>query len=62
MDLGMQKIVFTKRSGTYRPQSITTGQTSGDWTEVISGIEAQDSIAYDAQFLMDSEGFIKVKN
>ncbi len=62
MDLGMQKIVFTKRNGTYRPQSITSGQTSGDWMEVISGIVEQDSIAYDAQFLMDSESFIKVKN
>ncbi|MEO7991611.1 MAG: efflux RND transporter periplasmic adaptor subunit [Chryseolinea sp.] len=62
MDLGTQKIVFTKRNGTYRPQSIISGQTSGDWIEVVSGITEQDSIAYDAQFLMDSEGFIKVKN
>lgn len=62
MDLGTQKIVFTKRNGTYRPQSIISGQTSGNWIEVISGITEQDSIAYDAQFLIDSEGFIKVKN
>jgi membrane fusion protein, copper/silver efflux system len=61
-DLGIQKIVFVKRSGTFRPKSITTGQTSDNWIEIISGVEAQDSIAYDAQFLMDSDGFIKVKN
>ncbi len=62
LDLGIQNIVFAKRNGTFRPKSITIGQTSGDWIEVITGVEAQDSIAYDAQFLMDSEGFIKVKN
>lgn len=61
-DLGIQKIVFVKRSGTFRPKSIVTGQTSHHWIEIISGVEAQDSIAYDAQFLMDSDGFIKVKN
>jgi membrane fusion protein, copper/silver efflux system len=62
IDLGTQKIVFTKRNGTFRPKSIISGQTSGDWIEIISGIGAHDSIAYDAQFLMDSEGFVKVRN
>jgi Cu(I)/Ag(I) efflux system membrane fusion protein len=61
-DLGIQKIVFVKRSGTFRPKSISTGHTSDNWIEITSGVEAQDSIAYDAQFVMDSDGFIKVKN
>ncbi|HPH46034.1 MAG TPA: efflux RND transporter periplasmic adaptor subunit [Chryseolinea sp.] len=62
LDLGIQKIVFTKRNGSFRPKSIDVGQAAGNWIEVMTGIEVQDSIAYDAQFLMDSEGFIKVKN
>ncbi len=62
IDLGTEKIAFTKRNGTFRPKSIISGKTFDDWIEVISGITMQDSIAYDAQFLMDSEGFIKVKN
>ncbi len=62
MDLGTEKIVFIKRNGTFRPKSIITGKISTDSIEILSGLEMQDSIAYDAQFLMDSDSFIKVKN
>ncbi len=62
LDLGTQKIVFIKRNGAFRPKSFSAGQTSGDWIEIVSGIDVQDSIAYDAQFLVDSESFIKARN
>ncbi len=62
LDLGTKEIVFTKRRGVFRPKEITTSRQSDDWIEVISGLEVSDSLAYHAQFMIDSESFIKVKN
>ena len=60
LDLGTQKIVFVKRRGVFRPRSVDTGRQSKDWTELLNGIDSGDSIAYQAQFMVDSESFIKV--
>jgi len=62
LDLGMKKIVFVKREGIFQPREITTGNQSDNLIEVLKGIEVKDSIAYNAQFMIDSEGFIKIKN
>jgi len=60
LDLGTRNIAFIKRYGVYRPTVISTGRQSADWTEVLAGLEPEDSIAYNAQFMVDSESFIKV--
>ena len=60
LDLGTRKIVFVKRRGVFRPQSVETGRQSNKWIELISGADENDSLAYHAQFMVDSEGFIKV--
>ncbi len=62
LDLGTKEIVFVKRRGVFRPKEINTSQQSGDWIEVLSGLDASDSLAYNAQFMIDSESFIKVRN
>ncbi len=62
LDLGATEIAFTKRRGVFRPKAIVTAQQSGDWIEIVSGLEATDSVAYNAQFMVDSESFIKVRN
>ena len=62
LDLGTQEIAFTKRRGVFRPKAIVTARQSGEWVEVLEGLEAGDSIAYNAQFMIDSESFIKVRN
>ncbi len=62
LDLGTREIVFAKRRGVFRPKAISTALHSGEWVEVVNGVEASDSLAYNAQFMVDSEGFIKVKN
>ena len=59
LDLGSQKIVFVKRRGVFRPKSVDTGNQSNDLTEIIGGADESDSIAYQAQFMVDSESFIK---
>ena len=60
LDLGTRKIVFVKRRGVFRPQSVETGRQSNNWIELINGADENDSLAYNAQFMVDSEGFIKV--
>jgi len=60
LNLGTQDIAFIKRRGVYRPRVISTGRQSVDWIEVLDGLEPGDSIAYSAQFMVDSESFIKV--
>ena len=62
LELGTKEIVFIKRRGVFRPKEITTARQSGDWMEVTAGLEPDDSIAYNAQFMVDSESFIKVRN
>ena len=59
LDLGRQKLVFLKKEGGFKTQQIQAGATSGHWLELRSGLSETDEIAADAQFLMDSEAFIK---
>ena len=62
LDLGTKKIAFTKRRGVFRPIVIVTARQSDEWVEVLDGLKVSDSLAYNAQFMVDSESFIKVKN
>jgi len=61
LDLGTKKIVFVKKEQIFQPVEIATGTQSDDLIEVLKGIEAGDSISYNAQFMIDSESFIKTK-
>jgi multidrug efflux pump subunit AcrA (membrane-fusion protein) len=62
LDLGAKEIAFYKRRGVFRPMEIVTARRSGGWIEVIRGLAPTDSLAYNAQFMVDSESFIKVRN
>lgn len=59
LDLGRQRVVFLKMDGVFQSKKIEVGSMSGDWLEVRSGISENDRIAADAQFLIDSESFVK---
>jgi len=60
LSLGMDKIVLLKTAGAFKVKQVNTGITTGDFIQVTDGISAQDSVAANAQYLMDSESFIKV--
>lgn len=60
LNLGTRTIVLVKRSGVFEPKEITAGNQSDNWIEVLNGINVTDSIAYNAQFMIDSESFIKI--
>jgi multidrug efflux pump subunit AcrA (membrane-fusion protein) len=62
LDLGNEKIVFVKDRGVLKPKKVSTGLISGDQIEIRSGLASSDEIAANAQYLIDSESFIKTSN
>lgn len=62
LDLGLDRIVFLKENGSFKPKKINTGMQFDNWIEIKSGLSASDEIAANAQFMVDSESFIKPSN
>ena len=59
LSLGIEKIVFLKEDGGFRAHKITIGNTNENSIQVLSGLSENDEVAANAQYLMDSESFIK---
>jgi Cu(I)/Ag(I) efflux system membrane fusion protein len=62
VSLGLDRVVFLKSGGGFMAHKITTGIRHENHIQVISGLNASDEVAGNAQFLMDSESFIKLKS
>jgi Cu(I)/Ag(I) efflux system membrane fusion protein len=62
LDLGTDKVVFVKERGVLKPRKVSTGRATKGLVEIISGLASSDEIAANAQFLVDSESFIKLRN
>ena len=60
LDLGTQSVAFRKVDGVFEPVAVTLGVKTGKLTQVRSGLQPGQVIAANAQFLVDSESFIKV--
>ncbi|ALJ00926.1 efflux RND transporter periplasmic adaptor subunit [Rufibacter tibetensis] len=60
LDLGTQSVAFLKVNGVFKPTAVRVGQRADDIIEVAQGLTAKDVIAANAQFLVDSESFIRV--
>jgi membrane fusion protein, copper/silver efflux system len=61
LSLGLDKVVFHKVDGGFKAHKVNTGILHDEHIQIISGLTATDSVAVNAQYLMDSESFIKVK-
>jgi membrane fusion protein, copper/silver efflux system len=59
LSLGIDKVVFIKQSGGFKAHKVETGLAYKDIIQIVSGINPTDSVAVNAQFLTDSESFIK---
>ncbi len=59
--LGIDRIVFLKVTDGFKPKKVTTGITVNNNIQITGGLSETDSVAIKAQFLIDSESFIKVK-
>lgn len=62
LSLGLEKVVFVKSSNGYKVQKVETGVSYKNLIQITAGITVADSVAANAQFLMDSESFIKIRN
>ncbi len=62
MDLGINQVVFVKNRGQFTAKQVETGSRTDDFIEITWGITSGDDVAGNAQYLMDSEGFVKISN
>lgn len=60
--LGLDRIVFLKVADGFKPKKVTIGIISKNSIQIKEGLSETDSVAINAQFLIDSESFIKVKD
>jgi len=61
LSLGMDQVVFVRADGGFKTHKIATGMMYRDRVQILSGLTASDSVASNAQYLMDSESFIRIK-
>lgn len=62
ISLGMDKVVFIKTMRGFKAHKVETGLNYKNEIQILSGLTATDSVAANAQFLTDSESFIKIKD
>jgi Cu(I)/Ag(I) efflux system membrane fusion protein len=60
ISLGLNKIVFKKYGDYFKALKVKTGITYNNKIQIIDGLTLYDTVAANAQFLMDSESFIKL--
>lgn len=62
LSLGTNEIAFIKGDGGFIAHKITTGIRSNDTVQILSGLGEKDTVAINAQYLIDSESFIKASS
>ncbi|HEX8041364.1 MAG TPA: efflux RND transporter periplasmic adaptor subunit [Chryseosolibacter sp.] len=62
VDLGTKKVVFIKDREIVKPKAVITGAMTDDRIEIVAGLATGDEVAANAQYLVDSESFIKPVN
>jgi membrane fusion protein, copper/silver efflux system len=61
IDLGLDKVVFIKEKKVFKPKKVVIGARTGSVIEIRQGLSSSDEIAANAQYLIDSESFIKTQ-
>lgn len=59
IDLGLDKIVFVKERGAFQPRKVVTGILTDGKIEIRKGLSSAEEVAIHAQYLVDSESFIR---
>lgn len=60
VSLGIDKIVFKKVEGGFVAHKVVVGAVVDNKIQIVSGLLPEDEVAENAQYLMDSESFIKI--
>ncbi|MBT1690386.1 efflux RND transporter periplasmic adaptor subunit [Dawidia soli] len=58
VDLGLDKVVFVQDGDSFRARKVTTGAVVQQWIAIRKGLASTEAIAAQAQYLVDSEGFL----
>jgi Cu(I)/Ag(I) efflux system membrane fusion protein len=61
LDLGNTKVVWLKQGALFKAHEVNTGLARGNDIQITKGLLVTDSLAVKAQYLSDSESFIKTK-
>jgi Cu(I)/Ag(I) efflux system membrane fusion protein len=61
VSIGSQKVVFVKMENGFKARKIKTGLEINNFVAVLDGLSVAEAIAENAQYLIDSESFIKIK-
>lgn len=59
LSLGLGKVVFVRKGESFEARKIETGIRNKHLVQVLSGLEHDEAVAANAQYLVDSESFIK---
>lgn len=62
IDLGRTQIVWLKKGATYQAHQVSTGLVNDNEIQITKGLAVTDSLASNAQYLTDSESFIKTQS
>lgn len=60
LSLGLDKVVFLKTSDGFKVHKVETGHAHKKLLQIKSGLTEKDSVAANAQYLVDSESFLKI--
>ena len=60
LSLGLNKVAFVKSGGGFVARKIETGIEQNNLVQVVNGLALTDTVASNAQYLIDSESFIKI--
>jgi len=61
VSIGTKKMVFIKLENGFKAREINTGITINNYIQILKGITKNDTVAANAQYLIDSESFIKTR-
>ncbi|MBS1668599.1 MAG: efflux RND transporter periplasmic adaptor subunit [Bacteroidetes bacterium] len=59
LSLGLDKVVFVRTGESFKARKIATGISNKHLVQVLGGLNKTEAVAANAQFLVDSESFIK---
>jgi len=59
VSLGLNSVVFLKDNGGFKVHKVITGIRDNNDIQIISGLTSTDTVAVTAEYLIDSESFIK---
>jgi Cu(I)/Ag(I) efflux system membrane fusion protein len=62
VDLGRTQIVWLKKGAAYQAHQVSTGLANSNEIQITKGLSVTDSLASNAQYLTDSESFIKTQS